>query len=619
VLTEAQQKQAAKPPVSTKKWEKGRKATGVREELEEREEEGAAGLVWRDFLENNQSWLISSAFHALLLVVLGVWMVHDSRPEVRVMASTEPPEEIEDELPEEFELDKPLDPVEVPPSDVIDRVVDMMPLEPEIDHVAAAEGLNAASMETINFNPDDVIPFNNLLANSRGLGNLDQIGPGRGDKGDGHGAGGTGHGLGGRGARRTKATELGATPESENAVDLALKWLADHQFPDGGWSFKHQLCPHCQGKCPNPGEIEESRTGATAMGVLPFLGAGQTHQVGDFQQTVAAGLKFLIARMVMRPGQGGDLRDTGGRMYSHGLATLALCEAYAMSMTPDQARRMENVYRGSDDKKGGIEGVVGNDGHSSPSQQKKDELRPKQPAANIGPRDIAALKAAAQAALNYIAYAQDPAQGGWRYQPRTPGDSSVVGWQLMAVTSGRMAGLAVHPATVLRASNFLDFVQRDDYGADYGYTDKSRGTNATRAIGLLCRMYLGWPKDHPGIEQGVQALSDMRPSHGDMYYNYYATQVMNQYGGELWKRWNDVMRDQLVNSQAKAGCPRGSWFFAGGGHGSQRGGRLYCTSMAAMTLEVYYRKTPLYRDDIFKIDEKEQNQPQPRDNFPELK
>jgi hypothetical protein len=102
-----------------------------------------------------------------------------------------------------------------------------------------------------------------------------------------------------------------------------------------------------------------------------------------------------------------------------------------------------------------------------------------------------------------------------------------------------------------------------------------------------------------------------------MYYNYYATQVMNQYGGELWERWNKVMRDQLVNSQARAGCPAGSWFFGGGGHGSQRGGRLYCTAMAAMTLEVYYRNTPLYRDDIFKIEENEQEQA--KDNFPELK
>jgi len=31
-----------------------------------------------------------------------------------------------------------------------------------------------------------------------------------------------------------------------------------------------------------------------------------------------------------------------------------------------------------------------------------------------------------------------------------------------------------------------------------------------------------------------------------------------------------------------------------GDHGSERGGRLYCTSMATMILEVYYRHMPIY-------------------------
>jgi hypothetical protein len=31
-----------------------------------------------------------------------------------------------------------------------------------------------------------------------------------------------------------------------------------------------------------------------------------------------------------------------------------------------------------------------------------------------------------------------------------------------------------------------------------------------------------------------------------------------------------------------------------GDHGSEKGGRLYCTSMATMILEVYYRHMPIY-------------------------
>jgi hypothetical protein len=108
-------------------------------------------------------------------------------------------------------------------------------------------------------------------------------------------------------------------------------------------------------------------------------------------------------------------------------------------------------------------------------------------------------------------------------------------------------------------------------------------------------MYLGWKKDHPGIEKGIEFLDKTGPSKGNMYFNYYATQVLHHFEGEEWKRWNAVMRDFLVNSQEKANGPlQGSWLLKGD-HGSERGGRLYCTAMAAMTLEVYYRHLPLYK------------------------
>ena len=109
-------------------------------------------------------------------------------------------------------------------------------------------------------------------------------------------------------------------------------------------------------------------------------------------------------------------------------------------------------------------------------------------------------------------------------------------------------------------------------------------------------MYMGWDKNVPGIIDGVGALSDKGPSVGkaNMYYNYYATQTMKHYGGREWKEWNKVMRDFLVNSQEKKGNMAGSWHW--GGHTGDRGGRLCETSLACMTLEVYYRYLPLYGD-----------------------
>jgi hypothetical protein len=334
-----------------------------------------------------------------------------------------------------------------------------------------------------------------------------------------------------------RALEPGATRESEAAVAAALAWLASHQLPDGSWNYDHRIGP-CNARCGNAGSLTDCRTGATAQALLPFLGAGQTHKEGKYKQQVQAGLYFLTQQMKVKPQLGlqcGDLAQGGGNMYSHGMAAIVLCEAYGM--TQDRG-----------------------------------------------------LMLPAQLSLNHIVYAQDPVGGGWRYAPRTPGDTSVVGWQLMALKSGHLAYLHVPPETIGGANKFLDSVM-SDYSY-YGYTDPGRG-QATTAIGLLCRMYLGWKKDHPGIEKGIQYLSQTGPSKGNMYYNYYATQCLRHYDGELWDKWNVQMRDQLVNSQEKVGHLKGSWHM-NGDHGSDRGGRLYCTSMATMILEVYYRHAPLY-------------------------
>lgn len=360
----------------------------------------------------------------------------------------------------------------------------------------------------------------------------------------------TGSGLSGRteAGRAAMVAKTGGTPASEAAVALALEWLANHQLPDGGWNYDHRL-GGCNARCGNGGSLTDCRTGATAQALLPFLGAGQTHKVGKYKKEVAAGLYFLTQQMKVRAQQGlqcGDLAQGGGNMYSHGMAAIVLCEAYGMT-------------------------------------QDKSLMLP------------------AQLSLNHIVYAQDPVGGGWRYTPRTPGDTSVVGWQLMALKSGHLAYLQVPPQTITGANKFLDSVM-SDYSY-YGYTDPGRG-QATTAIGVLCRMYLGWKKDHPGIEKGIQYLSQTGPSKGNMYYNYYATQCLRHYEGELWVKWNEKMRDQLVNSQEKAGHLRGSWHM-NGDHGSDRGGRLYCTSMATMILEVYYRHMPIYgqqaADDDFPV------------------
>jgi len=179
------------------------------------------------------------------------------------------------------------------------------------------------------------------------------------------------------------------------------------------------------------------------------------------------------------------------------------------------------------------------------------------------------------------------------------GDTSVVGWQVMALKSGVLSGVDVPNRVKLLANKWLDLVQwgvpRDGngYGAFYGYRKPSDRpeASATTAIGLLCRTYLGARKDDPGLAAGAAALVAAGPSEGVMYYDYYTTLALYQIcrpESLNWQRWNLAMRDRLVRSQVSIGEDRGSWYFTGG-HGGKAGGRVYCTAMAAMTLEIYYR------------------------------
>ena len=341
--------------------------------------------------------------------------------------------------------------------------------------------------------------------------------------------------------RTAKCLErLGGNDASEAAVAAALRWIADHQLPDGGWNFYHRTGPVVNNRprtSDRPGTKVRARNAATAMAILPLLGAGQTHREGRYQATVQAGLDYLVHNM--KPN--GSLHEPEGSLYSHGLAAIALCEAYGM--TRDQE-----------------------------------------------------LAAPAQASLDFVAYAQDPIGGGWRYTPQQPGDTSVLGWQLAALRSGQMSHLQVQAATIRGAGQFLDTVQTED-GAFYGYISPRRGPTTT-AVGLLSRMHLGWSRDHPALARGVEWIANQGPSlgnHANMYHNYHATQVAWQYGGEVWEKWNPVMRDFLVETQAKDGPANGSWFFTGG-HGAESGGRLFHTSLAALVLEVYYRHPPIYPD-----------------------
>ncbi len=382
---------------------------------EDRPDRGTRFLVFAAL----PSWLVSMVLHILILFCLA-WVtlpqIMRNRDNELTVGNAEQPELTEapifdtanDRELDEMEMSDvtPVDAIEVTPTDLL--TTDPQPFD--------ASDLQAApAMTELNPLGEDVAPLSELLTQIGAIG---------------------GQGLEGRGqaARARLLREGGGTEGSEKAVQRALAWLQRHQNPDGSWSFQPLF-----GRCPcgNPGSLETAFNGATAIALLPFLGAGNTHREGQYQREVQAGLYYLLNHQ-----QPNGAFVDAGNLYTHGLCAIALSEAYAMTQDP-------------------------------------------------------ALMRPAQAALDYIAYAQDPVGGGWRDVARQPGDTSVVGWQLMALKSGRMAYLHVDPSVFVGATRFLDSVQTDS-GAAYGYKDPGDRISTT-AIGLLCRMYLGWGREEPAL------------------------------------------------------------------------------------------------------------------------
>ncbi|MGB7325985.1 MAG: prenyltransferase/squalene oxidase repeat-containing protein [Rubripirellula sp.] len=290
------------------------------------------------------------------------------------------------------------------------------------------------------------------------------------------------------------------------------------------------------------GGMTENRTAATAMALLAFLGDGNTHKSGDYKDEVLKGVKYLI-RKQSRDGFMASEARGHEKMYAQAQATIVLCELYGMT------------------------------GDSW--------LRPH-----------------AQLAVEFAEYAQST-EGGWRYEPRFDADTSVTGWFVMALKSAQATDLEVNDSKLRMVSGYLDTVSSYG-GAAYAYQQRGSPSPAMTAEGLLCRQYLGWEREHPPMQRGIEALLldspfDLRDA--DVYYWYYATQALHHFGGRHWREWNKVMRVELPKAQVKDGRERGSWAPQRDQWG-RNSGRLYTTCLSIYCMEVYYRHMPLYKDSV---------------------
>ena len=478
-------------------------------------------------------WLaLSLAAHVVAFFILSAipWSLLHSEPDTVIQANTEPPvDEVVIEEPEEPE-DPLLEP-ELMDADELEVVEDPVEADDTEDFVddAYEEGDPDLSADAPFDNPH----FQNVLG----------IGPGGGSK------------MGNRGTGRGKGKGGAAVQET---VRAALKWLAEHQSPDGSWDadgFTSQCGSLGSTVCTGTGQPAHD-VGMTGLALLAFLGQGNTTAEGSYRDVVGRGIKWLLDRQDDDTGLIGD-SSSHAFIYDHALATLALSENYYYTKSPLQKR-------------------------------------------------------STQEAVYYIQRARHP-YGAWSYEVPNIGrnDTSVTGWMVFALSAAREAGLEVDPAAFDGALSWFDEAT-DPATGRVGYdamgTLSARNVSnehyppekgeALTAVGLLCRIFLGQdPGEHPILIKHAELLQRTPPEWDaggfgcDMYYWYYATYAMFQLGGRWWRTWESTLDATVIETQRKDGDERGSWDPVG--PWGYSGGRVYSTALMTLTLQVRYRYSRL--------------------------
>ncbi len=345
------------------------------------------------------------------------------------------------------------------------------------------------------------------------------------------------------------AERRGGSPQTERAVRAALGWLASAQSRNGGWDAskfgagKEEIVL----KQNRNGAGANADTGITGLAILAFLGSGNTQLAGPYAREVANGLEYL------RQHQRADGALYGkaqlfAQMYCHSMATFAVCEAYAIT----------------------------------------GDVR---------------LEPMARAAVRYGLSMQHPTDGGWRYRRGHTGDTSQLGWQLMALKSAQLAGIEIPQVTWTRIDRFLRRVRRGSAGGLASYRPDGPPSRTMTAEALFCRHLLRSSEANPfgqtltdqaSIFEALDSISEKLPSTSrrNLYYWYYANLALH-YGQNqsdeaeaAWQDWNHALTTTLLATQTD----NGSWSetTVWGGYG----GRVYTTALSAMCLEVYYRYSP---------------------------
>jgi hypothetical protein len=372
------------------------------------------------------------------------------------------------------------------------------------------------------------VPDVNTPVPSVNFGDGDDFGTGWGSGGDGGGGGG---GFGNvpatmkkrcsKADRLARLKDTNGTPECEDAVVKSLQWLKRTQSGDGSWAGGPAM---------------------TGFALLAYLGHCETPLSEEFGDSCLRAITSLV-NLGMK--NNGKLSDGAHLAYEHGIATYALAEAATFC-------KQLNI-------------------------------------------NVPNLQEVTQKAGQFIIDNQH-ASGGWEYKYEETGDRggdlSISAWQIQAIKACKHTGLDFRNMSkcINRATEYVERLSSGNGGFGYSRPNDRGGAYYTLSgAGVLCLQL--WDKGSRGAARdGAKYIDkntslDYNAKSGDLYCHYYEAQAMMNRGGEQWKRYNNLFREQLLKNQNADG----SFKTPGGG---MQMNTHYATCLATLMLEVYYRFLP---------------------------
>lgn len=329
--------------------------------------------------------------------------------------------------------------------------------------------------------------------------------------------------------RLQRLAQNGGTPACEDAVLKALRWLKGTQASDGSWGDKN-------------------KPAMTGLALLAYFGHCETPASPEFGESCLKAIVYLVNVAVKNNGKMASNFTENSWCYEHAIATYALGEAATFCK----------------------------------------ELKV----------EVPSLMEMTEKAGQYIIDNQHK-NGGWAYlykkDDKAHTDVSIAGWQIQALKACSHADIKLKgmKGCISKGLEYLVSCQADNGG--FGYTGKQPSGEHTyfslTGVGMLCNQM--WEKGARNeVRKGAKYILenskfDYGTKDSDLYAHYYESQAMINRGGEEWKAYNDMFRDQLLNNQDEDG----SWKQPGfGGEFSGDGqGKTYRTCLATLMLEVYYR------------------------------